>query len=48
MKSNLEKGLSLTVVLRNLRVTVLTEFGLSFFVLAAVALMGTWEPPNVG
>jgi len=31
--------------LRKLRVSILTETALSFLVLTAVALLGTWEPP---
>lgn len=45
LRSDLEQGLSPASVLRKLRVAVLTEFGLSIIVLAAVALLGTWEPP---
>ncbi len=45
LRSDLEKGLSPALVLRRLRVAVLSEFGLSIIVLAAVAFMGTWEPP---
>jgi len=48
LRADLESGLSPMVVLRKLRVAVLTEFGISFLVLAAVAFMGTWEPPIAG
>ncbi len=45
LRSDLDRGLSPALVLRRLRVAVLTEFGLSIIVLSAVAFMGTWEPP---
>jgi len=35
-------------VLRSLRAALLFELGLSVLVLAAVALLGTWEPPIAG
>ena len=48
LRTDLKSGLSPIAALRKLRVAVLTEFGLSAFVLAAVAFMGAWEPPIAG
>jgi putative copper resistance protein D len=48
LRASLEKGLSPAVALRTLRSSVAMELVLSIAVLAAVALLGTWEPPVAG
>jgi putative copper resistance protein D len=48
LRVSLDKGLSPAAVLRTSRSSVAKEIGLSIAVLAAVALLGTWEPLIAG
>jgi putative copper resistance protein D len=45
LRADVERRGSPAASLRKLRVSILTETALSFLVLTAVALLGTWEPP---
>jgi putative copper resistance protein D len=45
LRADVERGASPATSLRKLRVSILTETTLSILILAAVALLGTWEPP---